>query len=132
MTGIAEARPETPSLGSVVSRFGPDSGDVPAYAAVPSLPPNAGELGQSHEPFNAMGDSARLLQLGPDLANTASREEEFQRRVDLLKRPEWRFTNSAERFCHVGSTRCLCTVGPGFDQPPIASLSKTDQESQIV
>ncbi len=131
MTGIRDARSETPSLGSVVSRFGPDSGDVPAYAAVPSLPPNAGELGQSHEPFNAMGDSARLLQLGPDLASSASKEE-FNRRVDLLKRlnVDSRVQRSdsatwARRDAYAQAVRDLTS-------PRLRSLSNTDQESQSV
>ncbi len=84
LTGSSNPRPSTPSLGSIVSQQMPVQGNVPTYAAIPALPPNAGELGQLHEPFNLLGDSGNLLALAPSIAN-ANAWQEFQHRRNLLK-----------------------------------------------
>ncbi len=83
LTGVKAFRPDTPSLGAITSRWTEARTEVPVYAAIPSLSPNAGELGQLHEPFNLLGDSGRLLQLGPDLDDPLQIRE-FERRITLL------------------------------------------------
>jgi len=88
-TGVKAFRNDTPSLGAIASCWKPVEGNVPSYAAVPALPPNAGELGQRHEPFNTLGDSGRLLQLGPDLLSE-DQVQEFNYRQELLAAIDWK------------------------------------------
>ncbi len=87
LSGVKDFRAQTPSLGAVFSHQRQADGTIPTYAAVPSLGPNAGELGQSNEPFNVLGDSGRILKMGPDLHNHSDMSA-FQRRLSLLERIE--------------------------------------------
>lgn len=83
LTGSSNPRANTPYLGAVVSHQFPSRSDVPVYAAIPALPPNAGELGQLHEPFNVLGDGGALLAKAPSQGDYEAWEQ-FTNRRNLL------------------------------------------------
>ena len=84
MSGVEAFQSATPSLGAIVSRFSPGNSPLLNYAAIPSLPPNAGELGVQHEPFNVFGDTGRLLKQAPSPDDVAA-VSAFSKRMAVLK-----------------------------------------------
>lgn len=84
LTGVKNPRSDIPSLGSVVALYKRSHEVMPTFAAIPAIGPTAGELGQSCEPYNVLGDSGRLIGLGPREAD-AKAIKELQRRFDLLQ-----------------------------------------------
>jgi hypothetical protein len=84
MTGVRGFQKDTPYLGAIVSCFSPGRFSLPAYAAIPSLPPNAGELGGRHEPLNVFGDTGRLLKQAPS-PDDVSAVSAFGKRMEVLK-----------------------------------------------
>lgn len=128
LTGVKAFRPDTPSLGAIVSRWAEARTEVPVYAAIPSLSPNAGEFGQLHEPFNVLGDSGRLLKHGPDL-DSPEQINQFERRVALLNAVNIGMAELKSAESLVGRQQAYETAQRALMARRLRDLTDLDQES---
>lgn len=127
LTGVKSFRPDTPSLGAIASRWAEHLTEVPVYAAIPSLSPNAGELGQRHESFNVLGDSGRLLKHGPNL-RVPEEIDEFDRRIALLNAVNLSGPRRKTVKFLIGREEAYATAQQALTARQLRELTELDQE----
>lgn len=83
LTGVENARSETPSIGAVAAWLEGSLRAVPANVSIPSLSQDAGELGQRYGSFAAYGDGSqvvrRLNENGSDRIHSIDRRLRWRR-----------------------------------------------------